>query len=273
MILETIGLLSEDNAGPDSAGSWLGKLQELLAIDIYSIDLKQVFQAYETIIAQIFGATDCAIVLFDRGKQKSLGNHITASSGDHKPGGLKPPHYLTLIHQASKQEATSQNKKLLHEEKTPTNLAMRPLINNGRMIGFISVQTPKDGLYPACNTLELLDIVADIIAKVVQIKQLHSLIIMHCRVAELNKPIDTNSVLRKIAESPHSANTAKAFAKLIYQDMVKAGFSYNNIIYVASELLSELNHNLKKITVHRGQQVVDSSSDNFSTNENYGLPT
>ena len=249
MILETISLLSEDNAAPDSVGSWLGKLQELLAIDIYSIDLKQVFKAYETVIAQVFGATDCAIVLFDRGKQKSFGSHITATGGDHKSSGYKPPHYLTLIHQASKQEAASiQNNKLPHEENTPTNLVRRPLINNGWTIGFISIRAPKDELDPACNTLELLDIVADVVAKVVQIKQLHSLIIMHCRVAELSKPTDTNSVLRKIAESPHSANTAKALAKLIYQDMVKAGFSYNNIIYVASELLSELNHNFKSFS-------------------------
>ncbi|MFO1428680.1 MAG: hypothetical protein U1F76_00845 [Candidatus Competibacteraceae bacterium] len=219
MILETIGLLSEDNAGPDSAGSWLEKLQELLAIDIYSMDLKQIFQTYETVIARVFGATDCTIVLFHRGKQKRLSNPITASSSNHKT-----------------------------EENVPTNPVMCPLINNDRMIGFISIQAPKDGLYPACNTLELLDVVASIVAKVVQIKQLHGLISMRCRVTVPSKPIDSNSILREIAESPHSANTAKAFAKLIYQDMMKAGFSHNNIIYVASELISELNHNLTRMS-------------------------
>lgn len=261
MIAETIDLLSEDNAAHHSAGGWLAELQELLAIDVSAIDLKQAFRAYETVIARAFDATDCAIVLLNRSKQRRLSNPIDSSVDDHKTVGRKPAHHLSLIQQDSKQESTAtRSNKLPTEENTPTHAMTHPLNSNGRMIGFISIQGSKAKFHPPCTTRGLLDIVTGIIIKAIQIKQLHNLISMRCRIAALKKPTDADPLSREIAESPYSLQTAKTCATLIYQEMIKSGFSYNNIIYVASEIISELNHSIKNFPVKEKIKTLDANS-------------
>lgn len=64
--------------------NWLAKLKSLLEVDEYNIDLKQRLKIYETIIAQVFQAISCSIILFNKSELKKL-NTFTYPDKDISP--------------------------------------------------------------------------------------------------------------------------------------------------------------------------------------------
>lgn len=95
------------------------------------------------------------------------------------------------------------------------------------------------------NDLELLEMVSHIIVKLIKLNQLHNFVNMRYPLFISQKSADANSPTRVIFESLQSTNTARILAKIIYQDIIKAGFGCEGIIYIVSEIISELNNDLK----------------------------
>ncbi len=120
-----------------------------------------------------------------------------------------------------------------------------PIVSHGKTIGIIHVSEPKNKRYFNPGNLRLLEVVALVIAKLIQVIQLQN--ILNSRFAQIALAQSVNSATVKPLMIPahHQNRIAKIVAKSFYREMKKAGFGPNQIIITASEILSHLSENLR----------------------------
>jgi signal transduction protein with GAF and PtsI domain len=120
-----------------------------------------------------------------------------------------------------------------------------PIVSHGKTIGLIHVGEPKNKRYFNPRDLKLLEVVALVIAKLVQVIQLQN--ILNSRFAQIALAQSVNSATVKplIIPAHHQSRIAKIVAKSFYREMKKASFGPNQIIITASEILSHLSENLR----------------------------
>ena len=121
-----------------------------------------------------------------------------------------------------------------------------PIVSHGKTIGIIHVGKPKTKRYFNAGDLKLLEVVALVIAKLIQVIQLQN--ILNSRFAQIALAQSVNSAIVEPPMMPayHQNRIATIIAKSFYQEMKKAGFGPNQIIITASDILSELTASLRK---------------------------
>jgi hypothetical protein len=120
-----------------------------------------------------------------------------------------------------------------------------PLRHGGRVIGMIRVSGPMEKAQFDHDDLRMLHIVTVYIGKSLQIAQLKHL--LDSRFAQLALATEVeHTVGQVLAMAPNPAGIVKVLAKSFYREMTRMGFGANEIIKVASEIISELSGSLRR---------------------------
>jgi L-methionine (R)-S-oxide reductase len=195
-----------------AADSLIVKLNSLLSFPESQGNLNEILHRLEDLAAGLFDAGNCSVVLFDENEGELL---------------------LTEHEQSQYVENTSKRSMSC------------PIVSHGKTIGIIHVSEPKNKRYFNPGNLRLLEVVALVIAKLIQVIQLQN--ILNSRFAQIALAQSVNSATVKPLMIPahHQNRIAKIVAKSFYREMKKAGFGPNQIIITASEILSHLSENLR----------------------------
>jgi L-methionine (R)-S-oxide reductase len=124
-----------------------------------------------------------------------------------------------------------------------------PIWVKNRVIGVINLNARQDGRPFDGEDLQLLEVIALFAGRTIQVVQLQNL--MQSRFAQiaLAESAAKSAVLQGNVQPEQ---VAKIVAKTFYKEMTRAGFSPNQIIQTATEIISELTDSLGKHKRRRG---------------------
>jgi GAF domain len=253
MLLNTGKPLDEINM---QAHGYLTKLKSLLSLSGAYRNVNQKLQELEAAAKDMFDATNCSILLWNKDKLKKVAQYYTHPSFG-KPV-LNMEEHLTDRHTVVPPPITRGRSLLLQDINSRDLRDVRkdsmfsPLISNSNVIGMIILDGPNSKPCFEPSDLILLEIVSLIIVVFIQIDQLHDMLKMNHATAAMAQHIYKVSGFRTVEPNWHAKQFATIIAKSLYENMTKAEFNSNHIIYVASELISELSSSLRKKSVVPG---------------------
>jgi L-methionine (R)-S-oxide reductase len=142
----------------------------------------------------------------------------------------------------------TEHEKSRHVKDASKRSMFCPIASHSNTIGVIHVRKPKTKRYFTARDLKLLEVVALVIAKLIQAIQLQN--ILNSRLAQIALAQSVNTATAQPPTMPphHQNRIAAIIAKSFYREMKKAGFGPNQIIITASEILSELSEHLREAT-------------------------
>ncbi|MBB3258636.1 hypothetical protein F4827_003504 [Paraburkholderia bannensis] len=116
----------------------------------------------------------------------------------------------------------------------------------GKVIGVIRARQRQPARCFGADDLQLFGLLSLVIARSIQVIQMQH--ILKSRFAQLALTRSTQKTIGEIvAESAQSPNQmARILAKSFYREMISAGFNFNQIVFAATEVISELTDNMRK---------------------------
>ena len=136
-------------------------------------------------------------------------------------------------------------------ETRVTDRMFSTLVIQGKIIGVIHAHQPQQRGCFSKDDLILLGILTLLITKAIQVIQLQN--ILKSRFAQIALTRSGNQTMGEIvlrsAQNPN--HIARILARSFYREMNRAGFSFNQIIYAASEVISELSGSVRKHSAKR----------------------
>jgi L-methionine (R)-S-oxide reductase len=128
------------------------------------------------------------------------------------------------------------------------------IVLHGKVVGVIQA-VPQQQCGFGKDDLDLFRIMTPIITKSVQVIQLQHLLRSRFTQAALatTDDVQVRNILSGIMQNPNQI--ARILAKSFYREMLNAGFSFNQIIFAATEVISELSASVRKHGARRKQRV------------------
>jgi L-methionine (R)-S-oxide reductase len=128
------------------------------------------------------------------------------------------------------------------------------IVLHGKVVGVIQA-VPQQQCGFGKDDLDLFSIMTPIITKSVQVIQLQHLLRSRFTQAALatTDDVQVRNILSGVMQNPNQI--ARILAKSFYREMLNAGFSFNQIIFAATELISELSASVRKHGARRKQRV------------------
>jgi len=140
----------------------------------------------------------------------------------------------------------SQFSSLKREGYKSKGFIAAPILMNEKVIGVINVNTPRNRRNIRKEDLELLNLIALLISKSVQLTKLQSLLNSRYVQFALAQHKDLHSGNIALSMSQHPDKMAKVLARTFYSEMSRAGFGTDHMISTATEILSLLIGKLKR---------------------------
>lgn len=134
------------------------------------------------------------------------------------------------------------------ETSTPPCLMCAPIHASGKRIGVLAIADPRYKKRFGGDDLQLLELVALFLGKSLHILQLQHVLNSRFTQIALAQEADRAIGSALAANGEDADKVAKILAKSFYREMAKAGFSSNQIIGAASEIIAQLSANLQKHT-------------------------
>jgi L-methionine (R)-S-oxide reductase len=129
------------------------------------------------------------------------------------------------------------------------------IVLEGKIIGVIHACQPQQRDCFSKDDLHLFSLLTLLITKSIQVIQLQN--ILKSRFAQIALTRTGEKTIGEIvlssAQNPN--HIARILAKSFYREMTSAGFDFNQIIYAASEVISELTGSLRKHSASRKHHV------------------
>jgi GAF domain-containing protein len=126
------------------------------------------------------------------------------------------------------------------------SLMCAPIHVDAKVVGVVNVcdAQAKEAFTDA--DLRLLDVLALFIGKSIQVLQLQALLDSRFAQLALARELEGKVAAGAITAYRQHDEVAKILAKSFFKEMTKAGFGARHIVYAASELIEQLNHNLQR---------------------------
>lgn len=120
------------------------------------------------------------------------------------------------------------------------------IVLNGKIIGVVQAELPIQQRPFDKNDLDLFSVLMPIITKSIQVIRLQHLLRSRFSQVALVKSGDVpvSEILTLVMQNPNQ--TARILARSFYREMLNAGFSFNQIIFAATEVISELTSSVRK---------------------------
>jgi L-methionine (R)-S-oxide reductase len=245
MTLETHGQFFKRRKVRSVVDSLMGKLNTLLSFPESQGNPSEILRRLEDLAAGFFDAVNCSVVLFAEEELEESRLHASPSFG--KPTSFGEACGRLRSAMVTGELLLTEREKSRYIEDASKRSMFCPIVSHGKTIGLIHVGEPKNKRYFNPRDLKLLEVVALVIAKLVQVIQLQN--ILNSRFAQIALAQSVNSATVDPSMIPvyHQNRIAKIVAKSFYREMKKAGFGPNQIIITSSEILSELSESLREL--------------------------
>ena len=237
--------------------NYIDKLTGLSDFLEKQVDLDACLHELASQAADILSSKNCSIMLLkERDDEQGLDLRVFAHFGSLPKEAFRE---RMNVRQGISGHVAASGKALLIEDIENSQfssvarrhypskcLISAPIILNQKVIGVIHVNTPKHKHIYNTEDLNLLNIVAMLVSKSIQVIQVQKLMQSKYTIfamAERNK-----EELASIAATAGQDldKVAKLLAKTFYREMSKAGFGPDHIINAASEIISLLNESVAK---------------------------
>lgn len=235
----------------------LAKLQDLSFFLQTQGNLEESLKQMAMMAAKILNAASCSIMLLDEHDSEDVRLRVFAAHGELPEAAFKEE---THQGQGISGHVLQTGKSLLVEDITQSEFAKvarrltqgakslisAPILIDGKIIGVINATNPRSGRAFTLDDLHLLDVAALFIGKSVQVLQLQG--VLNSRFAQMALAQEAQSTIggAVAAMSQNPNQMAKILAKSFFKEMTRAGFTANQIIHAASEIITQLNDSLGK---------------------------
>lgn len=207
--------------------------------------------------AKLLSAESCSIMLLDERDEEDVRLRVFAAHGalpeaaygeiTRRGEGISG-HVLAsgkplLVEDLSRSEFIQAARRLTQGAKS---LVSAPILIDGRIIGVINVTDPKTRAAFNMDDLNLIEVAALFIGKSIQVQQLQG--VLNSRFAQMALAQEAQHAMggAVAAMSQNPNQMAKILAKSFFKEMTRAGFTANQIIHAASEIITQLNESLGK---------------------------
>lgn len=231
-----------------STSNALIKLHDLSVFVETGLSVEQGLQALAALSAQALNARHAVVMLNEGGEELKL--RSVASYGKSSWSELN-----SALSEIATQVITTRRPLLLEnyeavEATAPSSpsLICAPIQASGKTIGALQITDPRYKRIFAADDLNLLELVALFVGKSLHVLQLQNILNSRFTQVALAQEADRTIGSALAANGEDADKVAKILAKSFYREMAKAGFSSNQIIGAASEIISQLSANLQKHT-------------------------
>jgi L-methionine (R)-S-oxide reductase len=219
--------------------------------------MQECLSKLSALTAAIVGAKDCIILLFDETEvhgaafpdEACFGSLASRLSARGK--GTSPAVSLAGRGSASARDAG------VHKESMVSAIVL-----HGRTVGVIHACGPLHQRDFSMDDLYSFNLVTPIVARSIQVNQLQN--ILKSRFAQLAlsrmDESTTGNLTGGIVDHPNQI--ARLLARAFYREMLKAGFDFNQILFAATEVISELSTSLRKHSARKKERAND-NGDSF----------
>jgi L-methionine (R)-S-oxide reductase len=234
--------------------SAISKLREGFAQLSTDGSMQECLSKLSELTAAIVGARDCIILLFDEAElagaalpdEACFGSLASRLSARGK--GVSPAIPLEARSSASGGDAGG------HKESMVSAIVL-----HGRTVGVIHARGPLHQRDFSMDDLYSFNVVTPIVARSIQVNQLQN--ILKSRFAQLALSrmgeATTGNLTGGIVDHPNQI--ARLLARAFYREMLKAGFDFNQILFAATEVISELSTSLRKHSAKKKERANDNS--------------
>lgn len=194
------------------------KLREEFAAFAPEGTTPECLDALSAIIVRIVGAHGCTILILEEGASAST--------------PLLPAQALAAPYVAVVPDAAGAGESLVSA-----------IVSRGKIVGVINVA--RSGRFNQ-DELDIFSVLVPLVTKAIEISQLQT--ILKSRFTQLSIARSNESAIREMMTGvmQHPNQMARILARSFYREMLNAGFSLGQIIFAATEVISELSASLKK---------------------------
>lgn len=197
-------------------------------------------------VARVLSAQGCTIILLteEEAKQSQLCNRSGFGLLPGTPGGG----YKAASRASTR---TKIEQTLVGNDRLSSMFST--IVLNGKIIGFVQAVRPQHQRSFSKDDLDLFGILTPIITKSIQVIQLQHLLRSRFTQAALMRTSDETirAMLSGVIQNPNQI--ARILAKSFYREMLNAGFNFNQILFAATEVISELSATVRKHGARRKQ--------------------
>lgn len=201
--------------------------------------LEDCLEELATSVGRILRVEGCTIVLL-----KDEEAQIEASSART---GLGPFHCVASMPKKTS-SATQQGANPVPSQFASSEFGcmFSKIVLNGKVIGVVQAELPMQQRPFDQHDLDLFSVLMPIITKSIQVIRLQHLLRSRFSQVALIKSGDVpvSEILTLAMQNPNQ--TARILARSFYREMLNAGFSFNQIIFAATEVISELTSSVRK---------------------------
>lgn len=126
------------------------------------------------------------------------------------------------------------------------SLMSAPIMDNSVVIGVINVSFPNEGKVFTEDDLQVLEIFAAFVSKSLQITQLQMIFRSKFLEKAVHQELGDKEIQEYMATNPNPNKLAKIVAKSFFRELTQVGFGPNEVINIATEVLTLLNESLEK---------------------------
>jgi len=234
--------------------SAISKLREGFAQLSTDGSMQECLSKLSELTAAIVGARDCIILLFDEAELAGAALPDEACFGplasrlSARGKGVSPAIPLEARSSAIGGDAGG------HKESMVSAIVL-----HGRTVGVIHARGPLHQRDFSMDDLYSFNVVTPIVARSIQVNQLQN--ILKSRFAQLALSrmgeATTGNLTGGIVDHPNQI--ARLLARAFYREMLKAGFDFNQILFAATEVISELSTSLRKHSAKKKERANDNS--------------
>jgi L-methionine (R)-S-oxide reductase len=203
------------------------------------------------LVAQILNAENCDLALLESDRPDKLSYHSFGKASEHSEPEID--------HESSFKHVIGSGRSLIvgikddyqhageaHEPiASNASSLFSPLVINNQVIGVIGVSASVRKPSFDEDDLKLLDTVALLVSKSLQVIKLQN--ILNSLFAQIALPQSVDKIIEDIVSTdPRPDQMARVVSKAFYREMTRAGLDNAQIVGVASEIISELSKTLRR---------------------------
>ncbi|MES2759876.1 MAG: GAF domain-containing protein [Pseudomonadota bacterium] len=211
--------------------------------------MEECLDELSELTAQLIGAKACTILLLSEEEVTQAGLRDSAGFG-FLPELLRTRKPLPPSPPAPEPHSVS----MVRGGHGGMESMVSPIILRGKIIGVIHACLPLQSSGFSNDDLNLFGMLTPLITKSIQVIQLQYILKSRFTQIALTKSSES-SIRDLIAGALQSPNQiARILAKSFYREMLSAGFNASQIIFAATEVISELSVSLRKHSASRKQR-------------------
>ncbi|WP_192499606.1 GAF domain-containing protein [Burkholderia cepacia] len=198
-----------------------------------------------SMMAKALGAKKCVIVIFGERDITEVGMFAGARFGETPiPRGREG--YTNTRHDLHRDPAFNRAATASSAATPPRDKMSSAIVSHEKIIGIVHVyRTPQQCDFDV-KDLQLLDTLTFMCNLAIEAMQLRKILASRLTRIALTHSTDNTveQIVTDFAKNPN--RIARILAKSFYREMTRAGFGCNQMIQVASEIISELSNSVRK---------------------------